>query len=549
MRIQFLRRFRLRIRQSVVRVARLAFIISSLAVAPLPFETAPALSQQIPGDVEWVPGELVYKLRAGSFASDAFDAALAAQGRTGLAALDEALALLQVSEIEAVFPMDATLAMDANLELKRSMGMDRVFLARYASSEVSPDAAVRLARLSEIEWVEPNRIVHGSLTPNDPTYTLQWGHRNRGQAVATDGDSVGTWDCDIDTNQAWDIQTGSFSVVLAIIDTGVDGGHPEFSGRMLSGWDFVNEDSDPSDDHGHGTSCAGIAAARGNNGQGVAGVAWGVRILPVKVLNSANGGNTTDLVQGIVYAADYGADVLSMSLGTGASQVLLDAVRYAFNLDCTMFAATGNANASSIDYPARYDEVIAVGALSPCNERKNPSSCDGEATWGSNYGTNIDLMAPGVRIHTTDIRGGGGFNPAGDYFATFNGTSAATPFAAGVAALVLSQTYLPRAQLLSVLTDSCDDLGTAGYDTVTGYGRINAYVALRHVSGGVFVGVNFGFEDGTYRFPYNTVTEGVNAVAWGNYVVVKPGNYDEATPWFVNKHVNIDAIDGGVTIR
>ncbi len=496
------------------------------------------------GAAESVPGEVIFKLRPSAFESGGYRSDLAPEGRTGLAAVDAELDQLAATEVRALF------SLEVNAEKKREMGMDRILVLKYRNTESPLAAAAQLSRLADIEWAEPNSIGHGMLAPNDPTYPLQWGHRNRGQAIRAPGDSVGTWDCDIDTNQAWDIQTGSFSVVVAILDTGLDAGHPEFSGRALSGWDFVNEDSNPADDHGHGTSCAGIAAAAGNNGQGVAGVAWGVRVLPVKVLNATNGGNGTDLAEGIVYAADFGADVISMSLGGyGNTQVLYDAVRYAFNLDCTMFAATGNANAASIDYPSAWSEVIAVGALSPCNERKSPTSCDGENAWGSNYGTGIDLMAPGVKIHTTDIRGAGGFRP-GDYMESFNGTSAATPFAAGVAALILSQVSLSRADLLTILTDSCDDLGAPGYDTQFGYGRINAYAALRRVTGAVFVGINFGGENGTYSAPYNTVLEGVNAVPIGNFVVIKPGNYDEVTPWInINKVMHLDAIDGGVTIR
>lgn len=149
-----------------------------------------------------------------------------------------------------------------------------------------------------------------------------------------------------------------------------------------------------------------------------------------------------------------------------------------------MFAATGNGNASSLDYPAAYSNVISVGALSPCNERKSPTSCDAENWWGSNYGTGIDFMAPGVRIHTTDIRGTGGFG-SGDYISDFNGTSSATPHAAGIGALVWSQNpALTRTTLLSVLQTNCDDLGTAGYDTQTGYGRLNAFRAVQNASGG-----------------------------------------------------------------
>jgi subtilisin family serine protease len=262
---------------------------------------------------------------------------------------------------------------------------------------------------------------------------------------------------------------GSFSIVLAVLDTGLDAGHPEFSGRAQSGWDYVNNDNDPTDDHGHGTACTGIAAAAGNNGQGVAGVAWGVRILPIKVLNGSNSGTAADLASGITFAADFGARVLSMSLGFGTSQTVQTAVNYAYGLDCLMVAATGNNNTGTISFPAAYDHVFAVGALSPCNERKSPTSCDAENGWGSNFGPELDVMAPGVRIHTTDIRGAGGF-ANGDYTSTFNGTSAATPFVAGIAALMRSQQpNLSNDIIATIMAESCDDLGTPGWDQQTGW--------------------------------------------------------------------------------
>jgi subtilisin family serine protease len=523
---------------------RRSVLLSMFAAAGWLLAGAPAHSQSDPNAVELVPDEVVMKIRADAFHGGTYRAELGTQGRTGLVDVDAVLAQLAATKVSALF------SLAVNAEMKREMGMDRIVVIKYSRAESPVAAADRLAQLADVEWAEPNSIGHGTFTPNDPTYPLQWGHKNRGQAIRAPGDSVGSPDCDIDTNQAWDIQTGSLSVTLAVLDTGIDAGHPEFAGRVLGGYDFVNEDSNPNDDHGHGTSCAGIAAAAGNNSQGVAGVAWGVRILPVKVLNAANGGNETDLAQGLVFAADNNARVISMSLGGYANQqALYDAVRYAFNLNCSMFAATGNGNASSIAYPSAWSETIAVGALSPCNERKSPTSCDGENSWGSNYGTGIDLMAPGVKIHTTDIRGAGGFRP-GDYMESFNGTSAATPFAAGIAALVLSQAPLSRAEVLTVMTDSCDDLGAPSYDTQFGFGRINAYVALRRVSGAIFVGANTGFENGSYTAPYNTVLEGVNLVPVDNFVVIKPGNYDEATPWSnINKKMHWDAIDGGVTIH
>ncbi len=516
---------------------------SVLAAIGLAVITGPGGAQSAPRAAGWVPGEVIFQLRLDAFESGAFRADQLSRGLTGLAIVDREMARLRVSEIRNVFNVEVK-ARD-----KHEMGMDRILLARYEGAPTPPEAAAALAGLPEIAWAEPNGITWVEQTPNDPSYRLQWEHHNRGQAVTAGGDSVGTWDCDIDTNQAWDIQTGAYSVLIAVVDTGIDRGHPEFSGRVLTGWDFVNNDSDPADDNGHGTSCAGIAAARGDNGQGVAGVAWENSILPVKTQNMNGGGNSNLLAAGIEYAADMGARVLSISVGSGDSQTLHTAVDYAYGADCVQVAAAGNDNTNAVSYPAAYDHVIAVGALSPCNERKSPTSCDGENWWGSNYGSALDFMAPGVRIHTTDIRGAGGYSN-GDYADAFNGTSAATPFVAGIAALIRTQNpSLTGDQVYSILRESCDDIGAPGYDVETGWGRINAYVALRRVSGAVFVGPNTGAEYGTYYAPYNTVAEGVVAVPSGNFVVIKPGDYDEATPLSIVKNIHVDAIDGGVTIH
>ena len=490
-----------------------------------------------------VPGELLLQVRASAFESSAFRLALLPSGRTGLADVDAALAHLHAASLKNVF------GLEVHSDIKHLMGLDRIFIARYLGADSPEDAAAALARLPEIEYAEPNERNWATRTPNDPTYPSQWAHQNRGQAVAVNGDTVGTSDCDLDTNQAWNIQTGIYSVLIAVLDTGIDRSHPEFSGRVLAGWDFINNDSDPDDDNGHGTACAGIASARGDNGQGVAGVAWECSILPVKVLASNAGGDTDVLSAGIQFAADMGAKVLSISVGGGDTQTLQEAVNYAYSADCVLIAAAGNDNTTPVSYPAAYDNVIAVGALSPCNERKSPTSCDGETSWGSDYGSALDVMAPGTRIHTTDIRGSGGYS-GGDYTSTFTGTSSATPFVAGVAALIRSQNInLTAGQVYTILRESCDDLGAPGFDIFTGWGRLNAYVALRRVSGAVFVGANAGSEYGTYYAPYRTVTAGIANVSPGNCVVIKPGVFVEAKPFHVGKFVHLDAIDGGVSVR
>ena len=445
------------------------------AMAPPPGTAAP--TPLAADDV--VPGEVLLQLAPESFGSAAYRADLGASGRTGLADLDRRLSGLGARAITPVFDLAA------DPEAKRAQGMDRIFCVRFGADLGPAEAARRLAGSPDLLFAEPNRIAHAALTPNDPTYPSQWAHNNTGQAIRYGGGTVGTIDCDTDTDQAWDLQTGLSSVILAIVDTGVDTGHPEFSGRVVAGYDFVNGDTNPTDDNGHGTCCAGIALGAGNNSQGIAGVAWGVKLMPVKVLDSSGSGTYTMVANGITWAADNGARILSLSLGGGASSTLQTAVNYAVNTKgCAMFCASGNANASSLDYPAAYSNTIAVGALSPCNERKNPSSCDGETWWGSNYGSGLDFLAPGVRIHTTDIRGSGGFG-TGDYITDFNGTSSATPHAAGIGALVWSQnTALTNTGLRSVLQANCDDLGSTGYDTQTGYGRLNAYRAVQNAGGG-----------------------------------------------------------------
>lgn len=447
---------------------------SVLAMAPPP-GASPGAAQETEA---FLPGECIVQLAAEDLSSAGFDPGRLAAGRTGLARLDRGLAAIQAVSLTPVFEPGADPAARA------LAGLDRIFLIRFQADLSPVEAARLLSRTAAVVYAEPNGFYHALLTPNDTYYPSQWAHNNTGQAVRYGGGLVGTADCDTDTDAAWDLQTGSSTLILAIIDTGVDLGHPEFAGRLVAGYDYINNDSNPTDDNGHGTSCAGIAVGAGNNTQGVAGVAWGVRLMPVKVLDSAGSGSYTAVANGVTFAADNGAKILSLSLGGGASSTLQTAVDYAFGRGCAIFCASGNANRSSLDYPAAYSNTIAVGALSPCNERKSTSSCDGETWWGSNYGTGLDFLAPGVRIHTADIRGSGGFG-AGDYITDFNGTSSATPHAAGIGALVWSQNpALTNSGLRSVLRSNSDDLGTAGYDTQTGYGRLNAFRAVQNAGGG-----------------------------------------------------------------
>ena len=324
---------------------------------------------------------------------------------------------------------------------------------------------------SFIELVEPSYMKEMYIDPNDQYYSDQWGHNNTGQAVSYSGSYVGTPDCDTDTNDAWDISTGNASSTIAILDTGVSE-HSEFFGRLVQGFNFISNNYNAADDQGHGTSCAGIAAAKGNNSSGIAGVCWDCNIMPVKVLDSQGYGDDTGIANGIQWASDNGADVVSMSLGGGGYVSYTESViNYATENGTVVISASGNDNSGTLSYPSRYDNSISVGSLSPCNERKSPSSCDGENYWGSNYGSDLDFVAPGVRIHTTTMSGG--------YTSTFNGTSSACPHAAGIAGLIKAESNnISAYDVRLIMQQSSDDIGSLGYDNQTGYGRVNAYQSL-----------------------------------------------------------------------
>jgi len=326
-----------------------------------------------------------------------------------------------------------------------------------------------LESVDEVDMVEPVFIKKTNFVPNDPYYSDQWAHDNYGQASSgSGGGSVGTDDADTDTDLAWDITTGDPSIIIAILDTGVNE-HSELSGRLVEGYDYVYQDDNPSDIQGHGTACAGIAAARGNNNSGIAAVCWDCSVMPVKVLGDDGYGEDTIIAAAIQETAAAGVQIISMSLGGGGYNSYLDnAISYAVDLGTVVFAASGNDNSGTISYPARYDDCISVGAMSPCNERKNPSSCDGENYWGSNYGSDLDFVTPGVRINTITSSGG--------YTDTFNGTSSACPHAAGVAGLILSiAPNMTPEQVRSIMQMNADDIGSEGFDSQTGYGRVNAY--------------------------------------------------------------------------
>ncbi len=259
---------------------------------------------------------------------------------------------------------------------------------------------------------------------------------------------------------AWAVTTGSRDVKVAVVDTGIDYNHPDLAGRVEKGFDFINNDEDAMDDQMHGTHCAGSVAAGIGNG-GVVGVAPGVSLLAVKVLSAEGSGDYAGVANGITYAADHGAQVISMSLGGGSTaQVLEDAVAYAQSKGVLVVAAMGNNNSERPSYPAACAGVMAVGSTTVQEKRSG----------FSNFGKHISVGAPGSDILST-LMGGG--------YTSISGTSMATPHVAGLAALVKSAfPAATAAELRTRIEKGADDLGAAGFDKEFGHGRINALKAV-----------------------------------------------------------------------
>lgn len=377
-------------------------------------------------------------------------------------------------------------------------------LALDKNSQLDPIAfSNQLNSISNYQWAEPDMLrLMKKLSTNDTYLNYQWSLDNTGSSLQYNG----TAGEDMEVYSAWTTTTGSSSIKVAILDEGVDLNHPDLLANMLAGYDGHGITAgDAENDDAHGTACAGIVAAVGNNNLGTAGVAYGSKIIPVRIAYSNIDGDwvTSNSIIGtcITWAwQTAGADVLSNSWGGGGSSSLInDPITNAVTLGrgglgAPVLFAAGNSNTGLI-YPATQPDVISVAAMSMCGERKTPSSCDGEYWWGSCFGAGLDVAAPGVKIYASDISGADGYS-SGDYTATFNGTSSATPNAAGVMALVLSaNASLTEAQARAILESTCDKAGTYSYVTDPaypngtrcddlGYGRVNAAAAVLAATGG-----------------------------------------------------------------
>lgn len=320
---------------------------------------------------------------------------------------------------------------------------------RLHQPETVAAAAAQAYASGAIRLIEPDGPVQAATLPNDPGITDQ----RKVYAAEL-----------LDLFAGWEYTSGDRNVIIAVLDSGVDATHPEFSDQLLPGYDFVQRDDDPQDENGHGTHVAGIIGARANNKLGVAGVCTHCSLLPVRVLNAQNIGSWMNVAQGVTFAVDHGARVIVMSLGsTVYSQTMRNAVDYAHEHGVLLVAAAGNANSADPFYPAAFEEVMGVGATT-AQDQKWPFS---------NYGQNIDVVAPGDAIYSTYPS-----HNNSDY-QILTGTSMAAPFVAGLAGLLFAQT--PTRSITDVsqlIITSAVDLGEPGRDSRFGSGRIDIHAAL-----------------------------------------------------------------------
>ena len=389
---------------------------------------------------------------------------------SGVASLDQKLQQIGATELKPI-TADVSKATGGEIEIQAA-GVDRLFSVTFPPENNPVEVADTLAEDPAVEYAEPSYIAGiaaepdshpAQFTPNDPYYPFQWNFPQ------------------IQMPAAWDTTSGS-NVIVAVIDTGIDFNAPDLANaNRLPGYNFHNENSDTTDDHGHGTHVAGTVAENTNNDLGVAGVAFSARLLPVKVLGANGQGSYDNIIKGITYAVNEGAQVINMSLtGQTGSQALHEAVAYAYNQGVVVVAAAGNSS-GAVEYPAAYDDyVIGVGA----------TRYDDTLAPYSNFGPQIDLVAPGGDVDVDQNGDGYGdgilqntINSSGTGYSYrfFEGTSMASPHVAGVAALLLSvKPSASPAEIEAVMAQTAHNLGPVDY---FGAGLLQAADALVAIGG------------------------------------------------------------------
>ncbi len=480
----------------------------------------------------------------------------------------------------------------------------------YLLEVLGPDAAVvfeaveQLNEVDVIEWACPNTAMRPKLAgrttpnqiawsgqprsmtageevertgvfPNDEYFPMQWHLYNTGQSGGTPG-------ADIRAPEAWEITTGDPNIVIAVVDMGVDLAHPDLIENLVAGYDFYEDDAVPDLAaldrlDAHGMLCAGVAAAKGNNGIGVTGVAWDCKVMPVRVGNAMDWITGSQIATSLRWAATHGADVLSNSWSWSTSptpnlySAIVDITQAGgigrSGKGCIVVFAAGNSPGLPMDYPNRYPEVIAVGATD-----------HSDILWHySSYGPELDLMAPSgcdgswcgemASFWSTDQSGPSGYSILNsdhnllDYSEYFGGTSASCPVVAGVAALVLSvNPNLTNEDVRFILCRSAKDLGDPDWDEYYGWGRVDARAAVEMAlinslpafyvdddapndPGPGDSTVSDPHENGSVEHPFDAIQKAIDYALPGRTIVLLDGHYSGSG------NVNIDFGGRGITVR
>ncbi|MCB9831595.1 MAG: S8 family serine peptidase [Planctomycetes bacterium] len=438
---------------------------------------------------------------------------------------------------------------------------------------------------------EPNGFYTTCFVPNDPLYLgsavnrQRWIFNGRGS------------DRNLDAEAAWDITTGRPDVIIAVIDTGVDLDHPdlapniwhnddEIAGNGIDddgngyvddtvGWDFHDNDNDPDpgvgngvDDNGnglideilfHGTFVASCAAARGNDGIGIAGAAWNCRIMVLKVFGDEGGASFFDIMRAVDYAADNGASVINLSLGSAyPSQLLRLALTDSWNAGVVTAASAGNSNSALRQYPASFPNVISVGASEGPHFGFN--DIDGRALFTQYGPAAVDVIAPGSQIYAASVANSQATSPGAPGYRFSQGTSFSSPFVAGLAALLFSAAKdsgvpLSNADVQRIiietavdLPDDPDDFPDAGADW-DGHGRVSFRLALEALGGTPSIWVDFahqGPENGSRSAPYDTLFEAITALVGPGTIHIRGGQTAETIT--LAKPMELRSDGGVVTI-
>lgn len=428
---------------------------------------------------------------------------------TGIKSFDLKNQKYQIKEIKKLFNLD-----NSNAELYYKLGMDRIYVF-YLYPSHSHNIIKIIQDYNKDDFVEFSEPVFfgeaggkrdfnpdyssGNLIPNDEMFYLQWYLKNDGKIKPTSGDEAKIG-ADINMVNGWDIETGSFDVIVGIMDSGIRFGHPELMGRIwinknevpnnnidddkngyvddVYGWDFAYDDNMPDDGFGHGTNIAGIIGANSNNTIGFAGINFKCKLMICQNLSDENTGEYEWWAKSVKYAVDNGAKIINMSEGgEDYSKVLKIAVDYAIANDVLIVAAMMNKGNNKSYYPAAYPGVMAVGATDTDDNRCKRFTWGGGSCWGKH----ISVVAPGNKIYGLD------YIDVNRYDISWSGTSQSTAIVSGLASLLLSQDKNRKSSDIKqiIIRTAKDKVGDPkedipGWDEYYGYGRVDAYLALSY---------------------------------------------------------------------